>query len=32
MKRQLTIAVSILMIFLFNLPVYAGVPMALPYS
>ena len=27
MKRQLTIAVSILMIFLFNLPVYAGVPM-----
>jgi len=27
MKRQLTVAVSILMIFLFNLPVYAGVPM-----
>ena len=27
MKRQLTVAISILMIFLFNLPVYAGVPM-----
>jgi phospholipid transport system substrate-binding protein len=26
MKRQITVAVSILMIFLFNLPVYAGVP------
>jgi phospholipid transport system substrate-binding protein len=27
MKRQLTVAISILMIFLFSLPVYAGVPM-----